>query len=90
VLTDAAFAGLRIWQTWFQTFSQHPRQESDGLNLVGALDRLVTETSSNASFSQYNRTYPNCYRSKRMLGDTPFDQKAYRHHASNARIRLRG
>lgn len=62
--------GLHIWQTWFQTFSQHPRLESDGLNLVGTLDRLVTETSSNVSFSQYSRTYPNCYRSKRMLGDT--------------------
>lgn len=34
-------------------------------------------------------TCPDCYRSKRMLGDTPFDQKAYRHHAIDARVRLR-
>lgn len=64
-------------------------QASDGPNLVGPLTSWWPNPFQCALW-QYSRTCPNCYCSKRMLGDTPFDRKTYRGYACDARIRLRG
>lgn len=74
---------------WLQTFP-HPCRKCAGLNSVGAPDRLVTEPVPMRRSRHTAELTRTATAENGVLGDTSFDQKAYRQNVCDPLIRLRG